>query len=177
MESGLAALGLAMVATASATPAEDLHPYVTPYVAARQQLIDGGFDPVPVFGRPGGATCKTYRAPCHPELMACRLNVGGRLCDWLYRRRADGAYFVVAAFSGRAGQRPRGWTYRGMDPLEDSWERRLDGYTIATSDGRGRQYFCVRRKERVTPICSPTSGTPCWVKPPAGWHPAHEWCE
>lgn len=177
MAFGASALALAMSAAASAASAEELQPYVTPYAAARQQLISRGFDPVPVFGRPGGATCKTYRAPCNAELMACRLNVGGRLCDWLYRRRADGAYFVVAAFSGRSGQRPRGWTYAKMDPLEDSWEGRLDGYTIATPDGRGRQDFCVRHKERVTPMCSATSGTPCWVKPPADWRPAREWCE
>jgi hypothetical protein len=149
----------------------------TPYAVARRQLARQGLSPVRVFDRPEHATCRQFNAPCYPELLWCRPTVAGRICDGLFRRRSDGRYMVASAFSGRPGHRPKALQFSNLTMLEASWLGRLDGFTIATAAGAGKQYFCVHHQEAITPLCTKDSGSPCWVKPPANDHPARRWCD
>ena len=146
------------------------------YESARQRLVQQGFDPVRILDRgAGNPTCDPVgtNAMCRawPELLNCA-GTGRNPCEFLYRRRADGKFWVVVTY-GEAGAPPKE-DLRDVTIVGDGPARRtdLEGLVILRPDGHRHRFVYPKEPSRDedTPLCSETAGRlPCWVKPPPGY--------
>jgi len=166
------------LAARSAAPLPTI-PHDLPYAQARTRLIAQGLEPVRVYKGRLGTVCGGSMKPCYPELLDCLHPSSGGICDWLYERRSDGSLIVVRTGGITApGQRP--YTGIGSNDLWLIQPYDLDGYVIATADGKGRYEVChpdFPSSGADAPPCSATSGKPCMPpSPPAGARPPPARC-
>jgi hypothetical protein len=119
-------------AAKASPPALPSIPQRTPYPQARAQLTQAGFEPVRVFQRRRETRCGDQDTPCFPELLDCGITAGW-LCDWLFRRRMDGALFDVETWPLCNAGTCSGPAYQRIRPIEP---RELDEYVFAKVDGR-----------------------------------------
>jgi len=68
----------------------------TPYRIARAQLIEQGFDPVPLLRGPDEIVCEYHAELCgqFPEVSTCTVS-GLPVCNYLFRRRSGGRFWIV----------------------------------------------------------------------------------
>ena len=97
-----ALLIITVLALAGSSEAREREPRVTwdvTYAVARAQMIKQGYDPVRVLKRKADYVCRYDILRCrrYPELFTCTY-AGAHYCDFLFRRRSDGVYFVVSVF-------------------------------------------------------------------------------
>jgi hypothetical protein len=69
------------------------------YAVARVEMIKEGYDPVRVLKKKEDYVCRydVLRCRRYPELFTCTY-AGAHYCEFLFRRRSDGLYFVVTVF-------------------------------------------------------------------------------
>jgi hypothetical protein len=97
-----ALLIIAVLALAGSSEARERDPRVTEdvtYAVARAQMIKQGYDPVRVLKKKADYVCRYDILRCrrYPELSTCTY-AGAHTCEFLFRRRSDGVYFVVTVF-------------------------------------------------------------------------------
>ena len=127
---------LSCAAAANAGPAKPHVKEGTPYPEARVELIRQGFDPVRIVSWDtfdhrcfGQDICAVYR-----ELLQCAADTPA--CEFLYRRRSDGRYWVVG-IRGEADKPTvkamRGLRYDGAGP---AGKGDLSGLVVIGPNGR-----------------------------------------
>jgi len=150
-----------------------------PYAEARAGLIARGYEPVRVYRRRYEFDRVNEPTPAYPELLGC--SRATQNCGLLFQRRSDGKLYIAAIALG-GGSAPEGRAAAGQTfqafRLTRGFE--LDGYEIATADGKRRYKVCFPDlpASPYAPLCSAASGRKaCWPPdPPPGARPAAGRC-
>jgi hypothetical protein len=116
------------------------------YEAARRELVNQGFSPVPILAMPElrrgecpGGMCRTF-----PEVMDC--SQGLQHCAYLYRQRKTGRYWIGFSVGGGSPPHYRRVRYTGLFRADQSDLDDLKDLVIRGSDGRPFRYRSAERK-------------------------------
>jgi hypothetical protein len=163
------AVMIALAAPAAASPLPRFAAGAS-YPQVRRELAGQGFMPVRILERPNDLTCDIPSLLCRafPEVEHCT-GAGRAYCNFLYRRRSDGTYWIVTT----EGEVYEAADLRGLTTVS-MWRAdrgHLEGLVILTDRGARFRFVYTPQpnKEPPTPLCSevPPHTLPCWVKPPA----------
>jgi hypothetical protein len=136
------------------------------YPDARDKLIRRGYGPATVVhSEERAATCRKYPEVCrrYPEVTQCS-PADRLLCAFLYRGHVAGVYWVVYAETSISRPADPGeLRCCGYGPADSVFRKDLQ---VLGPDGRAHS---LQLPDDPTPLCSKTTTTNCWVKPPPGW--------